>query len=306
MFTQSTPFITVCLLVSSLFCHASSVQPELAQTTSASSCHSNIKANIVVPQAQMHDRSQLRYGQIGDFEQHLSQRLTQRLNLNLQHGSTLTFSNERLDFSPSLSPTHSTRIPNWLNTITNSQYLLIPSIDNITTENTRYVFGLWETSPERQFVMTLSLYHGISGELIWQKRYETQAEWEFSLTTQVDSASQTFWQSEYGQNIDTVLSHVSQDLDIALACRPVIGQVIARHGNNILINLGRRNGVKVGDSFRVVLQNQVQDRLNMERITAVDTHVHITIDQVSENIAQSHLSSRDAMSNIQINDLILK
>ncbi|WP_299004125.1 flagella assembly protein FlgT middle domain-containing protein [uncultured Shewanella sp.] len=306
MFTQLTQFITPCLLVLSLFCHASSAQPELAQTSAVPACHSSIKASILVPQAQIHDRSQLRYGQIGHFEQHLSQRLTQKLNLNLQHGFALTYSKERLDFSPSLSSTHSTRIPNWLNTITNSQYLLIPSINNIATDNPRYIFGLWETSPNRQFVITLSLYHGISGERIWQKRYESEAEWEFSLTAQVDSASQTFWQSDYGQNIDTVLSQVSHDLDHTLACRPVIGQVIARYGNKILINLGRRNGVKVGDNFRLVLQNQMQDRINIERITAVDSDVQITIDQVSENIAKSHLSPQDAMSNIQINDLILK
>ncbi|WP_298768810.1 flagella assembly protein FlgT middle domain-containing protein [uncultured Shewanella sp.] len=306
MFTQSIPFITACLLVSSLLCHASSAQSELQQAAPASPCLSTIKASILVPQAQMQDRSQLRYGQIGHFEQHLSQRLTQQLKFNLQHGIALAFSNERLDFSPSLSSTHNTRLPDWLNTITNSQYLLIPSIDNIATDNARYVFGLWETTPKRQFVMTLSLYHGVSGERIWQKRYETQAEWEFSLTTRVDSASQAFWQSEYGQKIDTVFSRVSQDLDETLVCRPVIGQIIARHGNRILMNLGRRNGVKVGDHFRVVLQNQVQDRINIERITAVDTQVQITIDQVSENIAQSHLSSQDALSNIQINDLILR
>ncbi|WP_299495053.1 flagella assembly protein FlgT middle domain-containing protein [uncultured Shewanella sp.] len=294
------PFIITGLL--SLIYHTHG----LAQQPSSTQCASHIKASILLPQAQMQDRSQLRYGQLGHFEQHFSNRLTQVLNRNLQSAFVLAFSNERLDFSPSLSPTQSTRIPDWLNKITNSQYLLIPSIENMATEKERYIFGLWETSPERQFVLNLRLYHGVSGQLIWQKRYDSSAEWEFSLTTHVDSASQDFWQSDYGQNIDILLSQISQDLDVTLQCRPVIGQIIARYGNQILINLGRRSGVKVGDRFRLAVQNPLQDRINIARITAVDTSIQIDIDQVSENNARAHLSPQDAMRNIQINDLIIK
>ncbi|MCL1127620.1 flagella assembly protein FlgT middle domain-containing protein [Shewanella surugensis] len=327
MITPIIPFITACLCLFAFSCHAASLidsgqapifdsdikqaidrhpQTERTPTDLSHACSSDLKASILVPQAQMIDRSQLRYGQLGHFEQHLSTRVSQILNRELQQGFALPFATERLDFTPSLSPKHSANIPHWLNKITNSQYLLIPTIESIATEDERYLLGLWEIDPQRQFVLKLTLYHGISGEQIWQKRYLSQAEWGFNKHTHVDSGSQIFWGSEYGQNIDNVLVQVSQDLDSTLACRPVIAQIIARSGSQVMMNVGRRNGVKVGDTFKLALQNPLTDRFNLERITAVKTQTTITLEQVSENTASAHLSPRDAALNIQINDLILK
>lgn len=275
-------------------------------TTHVQTCPSGIKASIVVPQAHMMDRSQLRYGQLDHFEQSLSARISQILNRELQQGFTLPFDKERLDFAPSFTANPDTHIPDWLNKITNSQYLLIPTIESIATEQKRFIFGLWETDPQRQFTLNVSLYHGISGERIWQNHYQSQAEWEFSQQTHVDSNSPLFWNSEYGETIDNVLTQLSQDLDNTLTCRPVIGQIIARNGNQIMINFGRRNGVKVGERFKLVLQYPLTDRFNLERITAVNTQTSIRLEQVSENTASAHLAPQDTVLNIQINDLILK
>ena len=98
----------------------------------------------------------------------------------------------------------------------------------------------------------------------------------------------------------------TRDLDSTLNCRPLLGQVVSRQADRIILNLGRKHGIRVGDKFQVVLQQNLPDRLNEMRAVATKSRATVKIEQVSEESATAVLVDQNAAYNVQINDIALK
>ncbi|MEC4726541.1 flagellar assembly protein FlgT [Shewanella sp. D64] len=267
----------------------------------------SLKAAILVPQSLINDRTQLRYGNIGFFEKALSVRisdtLTQASNSSFPH----LHANERLDIEQALVDIRGYRLPSWLSEITDSQYVLLPEIIDISTDPAEnHMLGLWSSDPIRQFQLRLSLYHGISGEQIWSQDYTSSAPWEFKRQETVPSNQNRFWNSAYGNNIDKVLLQAIQDIDRSLSCRPILGQIVAKQHDRLIINLGRRHGIRVGDSFQLVLQENFPDRFDKMRAVVGKSRATVKIDQVTQDTATAVLVDQKAAYNVQVNDIAIK
>ncbi|QFU23523.1 flagella assembly protein FlgT [Shewanella eurypsychrophilus] len=266
-----------------------------------------LKAAILVPQSLIKDRAQLRYGNIGFFEKNLSQRLGDAIDNHSMASFAHIHANERLDVEQALVDIRGYRLPSWLSEITDSQYVLLPEIIDISTDPAEsQMLGLWSSDPNRQFQIRLSLYHGISGEQVWSESYATVSPWEFEKQETVPSNHQRFWLSAYGKSIDKILANVVEDIDSALSCRPILGQVVAKQHDRVILNLGRRHGIKVGDNFDLVLQQNIPDRFDKMRAVAGKSRAKIIIDQVTEKTATAVLVDKNASYNVQINDLAIK
>ncbi|MEZ9141877.1 FlgT C-terminal domain-containing protein [Shewanella sp. 10N.286.52.E4] len=98
----------------------------------------------------------------------------------------------------------------------------------------------------------------------------------------------------------------TQDIDNLLNCRPLLGQIVAKQGNRIIINLGRKNNVKMGDNFQIVLQQNIPDRVNLMRAVATKNRATVTIEQVSEESATAVLEGIGSTGNIQVQDIVIK
>ncbi|MCL1040851.1 flagellar assembly protein FlgT [Shewanella marisflavi] len=280
---------------------------DVMQNNDLPSCQPQLKAAILVPQAQIADRTQLRYGNLGNFEKALSEKLGTIIDREGKASFAHVHANERLDIEQSLIDIRGYRLPSWLSEITDSQYILLPEILDISTEPVESgLFGMWNNYPQRQFQLRLSLYHGISGEQIWSEYYDAPAPWEFERQATVPAQSNRFWASSYGKNIETLLSQAGEDIDKVLNCRPLLGQVVSRVDNRVIINLGRNHGVKVGDKFQLVLQQNLPDRLDNMRAVASESRAKITIEQVTQESATALLQGANGAINIQINDIAIK
>lgn len=280
---------------------------DLAEQDETSQCQKQaLKATIMLPQATLADRTQLRHGQLAKFEQAMTQELGNVINGQSNHSFIRIHADEKLDQANTLSNFKGYRIPSWLGQITDSQYILQPDILDISTEEGKSsYFGFVSEASIRQFSFRLTLYHGISGEVVWSETYSDFAPWEFELQETVMPSSQRFWRSAYGQKIIQLFQQSSLALDSELSCRPLLGQIIARQGDRVIINLGRRNGVKTGDKFQVILQQNIPDRMNNMRAIASKSQTVVTIDQVSEDTATAPLIGIGAADNIQIQDIAL-
>ncbi|MGL6123481.1 MAG: flagellar assembly protein FlgT [Shewanella sp.] len=266
-----------------------------------------LKAAILIPQAQIKDRAQLRYGQLAGFEEVIAE----VLGKTIEDYSSTSFSHihatERLDFEQDLVDTRGYRLPSWLSEITDSQYILQPQIIDISVEPITPTFlGFWDEAPIRQFQFKLSLFHGISGEEVWSKSYSTSAPWEFKEQAIIAPNSNRFWQSSYGKNISQTILQATQDLDRTLNCRPLLGQVVSRQADRIILNLGRKHGIRVNDKFQVVLQQNLPDRLNEMRAVATKSRATVKIEQISEESSTAVLVDQNAVYNVQINDIAIK
>ena len=269
--------------------------------------NAHLKAAILIPQSQIKDRTQLRYGQLSGFEEAIAE----KLGNTIEDYSSTSFSHlhakERLDITPDLVDIRGYRLPSWLSEITDSQYILQPQIIDISVDPVQATFlGLWDEAPTRQFHFKLSLYHGISGEEVWSKSYSTSAPWEFEEQAIVTPNSDRFWRSFYGKSITQLIQQATQDLDSTLNCRPLLGQVVSRQADRIILNLGRKHGIRVGDKFQVVLQQNLPDRLNEMRAIATKSRATVKIEQVSEESSTAVLEDQNATYNVQINDIAIK
>ncbi|MEO3738156.1 flagellar assembly protein FlgT [Shewanella baltica] len=266
-----------------------------------------LKAAILIPQAQIKDRTQLRYGQLSGFEEVISEKLGSVIEDYSSTGFSHTHAKELLDIKQDLVDIRGYRLPSWLSEITDSQYILQPQIMDISMEPVQATFlGFWDEAPLRQFQFKLSLYHGISGEEVWSKSYSTSAPWEFEEQAIIAPNTDRFWRSSYGKNITKLMQQATHDLDSTLNCRPLLGQVVSRQADRLILNLGRKHGIRVGDKFQVVLQQNLPDRLNEMRAVATKSRATVKIEQVSEESSTAVLLDQNAAYNVQINDIALK
>lgn len=266
-----------------------------------------LKAAMLIPKADIKDRAQLRYGQLSGFEEAVSEKLGASIDGYSSTGFSQVHATEKLDIPQELADVRGYRLPSWLSEMTDSQYILLPQIIDISTEPVQASFlGWWDKPPLRQFQFSLSLYHGISGEKIWHKTYRTSAPWEFEKQAIVDPNSDKFWRSSYGRNISQLMQEATRDIDNTLNCRPLLGQVVSRQEDRIILNLGRKHGIRVGDKFQIVLQQNIADRLNQMRVVATKSRATVQIEQVSEQSASAILVDQNAVYNVQINDIALK
>ncbi|MFC3186739.1 flagellar assembly protein FlgT [Shewanella intestini] len=266
-----------------------------------------LKAAIMLPKSRIKDRSQLSYGQLNNFEEDFSLKLGEFLNTHSKYSFARIYADEKLDNKNRLVNYRGNLLPSWLSEITDSHYVLQPEILDISLADYKSsMFGLINYTPERQIRFKLSLYHGISGEVVWSQTFESSAPWEFEKNQAVATNTAQFWQSSYGFKILNLFEKSVFELDSQLSCRPLLGQIIARQGDRIIINLGRNNGVKLGDKFQIILQRNIPDRINMMRAVASKTRANVVIDQVTESTATAIVTGVDSADNIQINDIAIK
>ncbi|MBV7314763.1 flagellar assembly protein T N-terminal domain-containing protein [Shewanella sp. NIFS-20-20] len=266
-----------------------------------------LSSAILIPQAQIADRSQLNYGQLVNFESELSKRLARQMDQHSLKTFAQLHSQDRLDIDNRLALTRGYRFPEWLGITTDSQYILQIDIDDMSLlPATSSLFGLMNNDPVRQFIAKFKLYHTISGERIWQQTLSSQAPWTFDRHQQVMPNSAEFWQSSYGQAIDKLLKDGIKELDNQLLCRPTLGQIVAVDGNRLMINLGRRHGLQVSDQLKIVLKQDMPDRLNGLRALAAPSQLSFKLDHISELSASGVLQQSVGATGIQVNDLVIK
>lgn len=284
------------------------LQLELSEQEPNAQCKSqSLKAAIMLPQAYLQEREQLRYGQLAHFEERITEQLGKAINAQSRYSFARLHADEKIDNTNQLVNFKGYRIPSWLGEITDSQYLLQPEIIDISTEPAQSSYmGFVGDDPLRQFIFKLTLYHGISGEVVWSESFATSAPWEFERQEIVSPANQRFWRSSYGQAISDILQQSVMSLDKQLNCRPLLGQIVARQGDRIIINLGRKNGVKMGDKFQIVLQKNIPDRFNSMRAIATKSRANVVIEQVTEDSSTAIFDGIDSADNIQVNDIAIK
>jgi hypothetical protein len=98
---------------------------------------------------------------------------------------------------------------------TNTQYVITFVIDDISVD--RYespAFNPFKGSSSlRSFNFTVSLINGATGQSLYSKQYESVTHWDYDFNKIVDVASQSFWRSQYGHNMQKMLQKSITDLE---------------------------------------------------------------------------------------------
>lgn len=104
----------------------------------------------------------------------------------------------------------------------------------------------------RHFSFQLNLRDGFTGQVLFEKRYDTQGIWGIGKPLAVSFASPHFWESDYGQQIGKLVARASGELAAAIHCQPYIARVDARSGQQqIVLHSGANNGLRAGDKLEL-------------------------------------------------------
>jgi archaellum component FlaF (FlaF/FlaG flagellin family) len=189
-----------------------------------------------------------------------------------------------------------------------SHYVLFSEIDELSFNQERTnSWQIWQQSTyRRNFSISFYLYEGVNGELAFQQQYSGSAPWMFNKREPVDINSPIFWQSEYGQMVNTTLAKAREDLEKNILCEQVRAKIVQVKGNTLTINIGSEHGLKVGDKLSLLHKNS---------FTSGDGHIYtgfnlspfkIKITQVYRESAQAITTDGNLLDNIQINDLAIR
>lgn len=195
-----------------------------------------------------------------------------------------------------------------LASMTNSQYIFYSEIEDISFDSkVQNSWQFWQEDVfDRNFKFNLYVYDGINGEIIFDKKYQGTAPWLFSKRARVDVNSDTFWHSEYGEMVNELLSRMVMDIDDNIMCKPTRGKILNVAGNEILINLGVKQGVKIGDEFSLLHLNNF---VNLQGETYAGFNVSnykVKITQVSQQTAKAITLDSTLLGNIQKDDLAVR
>ncbi|RLV61587.1 hypothetical protein D5018_00260 [Parashewanella curva] len=264
------------------------------------------KASIYLPRFVLSNPAHLRYGQLNDF----SKMLTEKFSDSLSQKAKLSFPELRAEQSLNLTQhffeDNSQKLPYWIGDMTNSQYVLIGNILNAEVISSPESFlGLFEDWPTRQFRINLSLFHNISGEKIWQKTYFINEVWEFESNKILSASSTELWHSKYGQAIKRLFNSIAVELDNHLRDRPLMGTVIAKKSKLLIVNLGRRNNIQVGDTLKLVLRKDLHTRFQSIKTIAQSSPIKLKVTQITEQTAVVEWNKANKIENIQVGDIVI-
>lgn len=271
----------------------------------------NFKKTLLVTQSHLIHREQANVGEIYLIDKAVMRRLNTQLNIKSSYTRTNSILNNKTNFSRlnnSLEHSKIAQLTQSLSESTDSQYILFSEITNLSFESeSTNSWMVWQQGIyPRKFAITLYLFNGLNGELVWQESYQNSAPWTFTKRMKVDVESAPFWQSQYGTMVDKIIAQIITDIDENIMCEPSRGKIIQVNGNKVTINLGREDGLKIGDEFTLLhLSHFTSNKGKLYTGFNVSPY-KVKITTLSRQTATAVTPEGTLFGNIQIDDIAIR
>lgn len=134
-----------------------------------------------------------------------------------------------------------------------SQYIILGTINSVSTSEVgNNVLTKLMYVPTRTINFDIDVYDAINEQIIFHRNYTAEADWPFKQSEYIDLRSDRFKSSEYGQRVYGLAAEVSKDLVAELQCKPANAKIIDLDGDDVVINVGRENGISPNMKFTLV------------------------------------------------------
>ena len=271
----------------------------------------NFKKSILITRSHLLHREQANIGEIYLMDKAVMQKLSNQLNEKsafTRIGSILDNKTEFSRLNDSLAKVEIAQLTRTLSENTDSQYIMFSEISNISLHDQAInTFSFWQQGVyPRSFGINFYLYNGLNGELIWQESYQNSAPWTFNERKKVDVFGTAFWQSEYGSMINNIIDKVIKDIDENIMCEPSRGKIIQVNGNQVVINLGRDHGLKIGDEFSLLHLTQFNSNAGKSYSGFNVSPYKVKITKLTRQTATAATPNGELFGNIQIDDLAVR
>ncbi|NMP33011.1 hypothetical protein HII17_15745 [Thalassotalea sp. M1531] len=271
----------------------------------------DFKKSMLVTRAHLMKREQANIGQIYNIDKQLVSRFanmltskSQFIDIKLAHKRKLPFSRYNQSFEQESIKSLAIELGQRFD----SQFVLFTEINDVSFSGE--VLNQWqfwqEDNFERHFNVTFYIYSTTNGEQLAAQEYQDKAPWQFGKRENIDFSSHSFWQSAYGQMLDRTLENAIIDFDESMMCQQTRSRIIKVSGNEVIVNVGKQQGVKLGDEFSLLhLNNFKTDTGKLYSGYNVSPY-KVTVTEVFQNSAVATTADKGLLGNIQQDDLAVK
>ena len=271
----------------------------------------NFKKSILLTRSHLLHREQANIGEIYLIDKAIMQRLNDKLAKRSAFTRTSNILNNKTQFSRlnnSLANDEIAQLTRSLSESTDSQYVMFSEISNISfNDQATNSWLFWQQGVyPRNFGINFYLYNGLNGELVWQDSYQNTAPWTFTKRIKVDVSGNAFWSSEYGLMVDNIINKVIKDIDENIMCEPSRGKIIQVNGSQVVINLGRDHGLKIGDEFSLLHLTNFTSNAGKSYTGFNVSPYKVKITKLTRQTATAASPDGELFGNIQINDLAVR
>lgn len=188
----------------------------------------------------------------------------------------------------------------------NAQYVLIGTINSVAVSKvgnnllTNLLF-----SDTRSLNFDIDIYDAINDELVFHQNYQMEADWPYAQSDYIDINGNNFKSTAYGQRMYGLLKDAAKDISYEIQCAPVSAKVIDIDGDDIIINIGKNNGITKNTEFTVVQRTSVQTTTGKEYESyedAAGTYKAVSIYPNASKLKPADLQNN--VLNININDVV--
>jgi hypothetical protein len=229
---------------------------------------------VLITQFQLVKPKQASIGALYDFPSHTTMRFKQQLESYSNNPNLLllnkSFTNKNI--LNGLDRDEIVRKANFLGRDIGYQFAVFGVIRDISTFNRvkKEFFGE-DVTTRRNFTIRLYVLDIYHKNIVYENSYHAEADWSFGINDEVDMNSSIFWQSDFGRTVLNTISYAVVDIDEVVGCAKSYGQIIHKTGDGLVINLGSKHGLKMGDKFTLnrVMTNTNDSRISMMMIQSI-------------------------------------
>ncbi|WP_448548042.1 flagella assembly protein FlgT middle domain-containing protein [Thalassotalea fusca] len=186
------------------------------------------------------------------------------------------------------------------------QFVLLGNIRDISLfEQFKDNLLIDEVTTRRNFTLQVYLIDAISNKIVFDKRYHSEANWQYPINHQVDTNNSLFWRGDFGRSVLNTINSAVTDITNQLRCQSVLAQIIHKRGNQLMINMGQHHGVNIGDTFEVILQQQIYSNTgHINRLLVPKTSSKLTVIEANETHAIVESDDLALIDDVQLNDYL--
>lgn len=188
----------------------------------------------------------------------------------------------------------------------NTQFVMFGRITDLSFGEQSNDFMFWQDDHfERFFGLELMIANALTHEILYQNRFHTSADWEYSKKQEVNVKGREFWDKQYGDAMVGLLSDARNDIMANMTCQDLQSKIVSvQDGEKVQLNIGRAQGVSIGQEYRISYRSDVLDDNANLLTNFVISPYRVKITKVYENSAIAESLDADFMSNVQANDII--
>lgn len=157
----------------------------------------------------------------------------------------------------------------------------------------------------RNFAIDVFIHDGFTGAQLMSKSYRVSGLWRLDDHEKTGFGTAAFLKTDYGQQVNKLLSEITEDLDKEVRCEPFRARIVQAQGNLVTFNAGTLAGIRPGDKMTVYRKSTFYDQLQQPHTRLENTRHTLVVNEVHPQFGIGRMDTDAQEQNIQQDDVLL-